>query len=69
MESFLGLTAKVQDDDDLKTIADALEVVEEMIRMNRLTTEEYHKAMPILPKYNEMTADKAAKFASEVDKV
>ena len=68
-ECFLELTAKVQDIEPLHTIADALQVVEEMIRMKRMTTEEYLKAMPILPTSNEMTADKAAKFASEIDKL
>ena len=69
MESFLGLTAKVHDKDPLKTIADALEIVEEMIRNERMTKEEYLKAMSIIPTSNEMAADKAAKFASEIGKL
>ena len=69
IESFLGLTAKVQDGDPLKTISDALEVVEEMIRIKHKTREVYLKAMPIIPTSNEMTADKAAKFASKIDKL
>ena len=66
---FLELTAKVQDDDPLKTISEVLGIVEEMIRMKRMTREEYLKAMPIIPTSKEITVDKAAKFASEIGKL
>ena len=66
LESFLGLAAKVQDDDSLGTIADALGIVQKMVQNKRMTKEEFLKAMSIIPKSNETTADKAAKFASEI---
>ena len=49
LESFLGLAAKVQDSDFLETIADALGIVQEMVRNKRTTKEEYLKAMLIIP--------------------
>ena len=37
--------------------------------MKCMTKEEYLKAMPILPTSDEKTADKAAKFSSELEKL
>ena len=48
-KSFLGLAGKDQNDEDLSTLADPLQVVGEMIRMERMTKEGFLKAMPILP--------------------
>ena len=66
-KSFLGLAGKVQNNEDLNTVADALQVVGEVIRMDRMTKEEFCKAMPIPPASNEKPADKAAKFSSELE--
>ena len=48
----------------------ALKVMENMIRKERMSKDEFCKAMPILPKSDEeKPADQAAKFSSEIVKL
>lgn len=69
-KGFLGLAGQVQNDGDLDTVYGALEVMEVMIQKERMSKDEFCKAMPILPTSDEeKPADQAAKFSSEIEKL